>query len=139
VCGPILALSGGGVSRRAVGIRFSCTAPEQELSLSILLDPMLTPQKAPETLKSVQQSCAGEQPEDTMSVTDQALKSNEQYAKAYDPRLGRSAAACHRCGDPWHGSRLSDARGNTGQRRYVRHSQRRSGPSRMKCRRNWSF
>ena len=42
-----------------------------------------------------------------MSLIDQAVKSNEQYAKAYDPRLGarpRPAIAVVTCMDP----RLSD-------------------------------
>ena len=39
-----------------------------------------------------------------MSVIDQALKSNERYAKAYDPRLGagppKPAIAVVTCMDP---------------------------------------
>ena len=39
-----------------------------------------------------------------MSLIDQALKSNEQYAKAYDPRLGagppKPAIAVVTCMDP---------------------------------------
>ena len=39
------------------------------------------------TYLSVQQSSLASKLEDVMSVIDQALKSNERYAKAYDPRL----------------------------------------------------
>jgi carbonic anhydrase len=67
--------------------------------------------------------------EDAMSVIDQALKSNEQYAKAYDPRLGagppRPAIAVVTCMDP----RLSDLEGILGLKRADMDVIRNGGPA----------
>jgi carbonic anhydrase len=64
-----------------------------------------------------------------MSVIDQALKSNEQYAKAYDPRLGagppRPAIAVVTCMDP----RLSDLEGILGLKRADMDVIRNGGPA----------
>jgi hypothetical protein len=62
---------------------------------------------------SVRRSPLASKLEDVMSVIDQALKSNEQYAKAYDPRLGahpQPAIAVVTYMDP----RLSDLEGILG-------------------------
>jgi carbonic anhydrase len=63
-----------------------------------------------------------------MSLIDQALKSNEQYAKAYDPRLGappRPAVAVVTCMDP----RLSDLEGILGLKRADMDVIRNGGPA----------
>ena len=64
-----------------------------------------------------------------MSVIDQALKSNEQYAEAYDPRLGagppRPAIAVVTCMDP----RLSDLEGILGLKRADMDVIRNGGPA----------
>jgi carbonic anhydrase len=66
--------------------------------------------------------------EDVMSVIDQALKSNEQYAKAYDSRLGahpQPAIAVVTCMDP----RLSDLEGILGLKRADMDVIRNGGPA----------
>jgi carbonic anhydrase len=63
-----------------------------------------------------------------MSVIDQALKSNEQYAKAYDPRLGadpQPAIAVVTCMD----HRLSDLEGILGLKRADMDVIRNGGPA----------
>ena len=64
-----------------------------------------------------------------MSVIDQALKSNEQYAKAYDPRPGagppKPAIAVVTCMDP----RLSDLEGILGLKRADMDVTRNGGPA----------
>ena len=64
-----------------------------------------------------------------MSLIDQALKSNEQYAKAYDPRLGegppKPAIAVLTCMDP----RLSDLEGILGLKRADMDVIRNGGPA----------
>ena len=64
-----------------------------------------------------------------MSLIDQALKSNEQYAKAYDSRLGegppKPAIAVLTCMDP----RLSDLEGILGLKRADMDVIRNGGPA----------
>ncbi len=79
---------------------------------------------------SDQRSTLASKLEGVMSVIDRALKSNEQYAKAYDPRIGahpQPAIAVVTCLDP----RLSNLEGILG----LKHADIAAAvrPSRTKC------
>jgi hypothetical protein len=77
----------------------------------------------------VQRSSPARKLEGLMSIIDQALKSNEQFAKNYDPKLGAGpphpAIAVLTCMDP----RLSDLEGILGLKRADMDVIRNGGPS----------
>jgi carbonic anhydrase len=77
---------------------------------------------------SVQRSSLASKSEDVISLIDQALKSNEQYAKAYNARLGahpQPAIAVVTCMDP----RLSDLEGILGLKHADMDVIRNGGPA----------